>query len=493
MDKRSIGVKKILIDCVRFWFLIVLFVAAGAFLGYKGTLSYNQGVDKQIEENEKKQKEEIEAQKELTKDIVEEKTFTKEECFAGLKKAQISDVMEAYHWYEEKEKRRDYLETSPYLQLDPYNVTASYLQFRVEYEGETMNDVDFASYVHALKNYVNYNGLVDDLQGEIERSSRDLSELISFGDGGKNEYDRIVMINVIHSPMTEDLIDHISQAFLAYSKKLASTYPGFSVVSMGQYQANYYHSSLNSAIESQRSALISDQTRLDNAVKKFSSMQLAYYNMLINGTEKETVEEVVLEGATQKRKATVETEVPSKRRILPMIIVGAGAGFVLAVLLIFFGNLLSGRLLFEKDLASIYGLRSYGVLREEEKKGIPGMLQRAEYPRAETSGSPAFLYLQLREAVRATGKSEALLIGSRDMKDLEGIGTLTALAKKDGITLLVADSFVGNLEAAEDALKDRPVFLVEQLHRSKLVMVDRIVDFCKENQVKILGGICIEA
>ena len=493
MEKRSIGVKKILIDCVRFWFLLVLFVGAGAFLGYKGTVSYNKSIDKLVEENEKKQQEELEKQMELTKDIVEEKTFTKQECEEGLSKSAMKDVQEAFHWYQEKEKRRDYLETSPYLQLDPYNVTASYLQFRIGYDGENLNELDFASYVHALKNYVNYNGLVDDLQGEIETTSRDLSELISFGDGGKDSYDRIVLITVIHSSITEDLIDHIEKAFLTYANKLSATYPGYFAEKMSTYQANYYHSSLNSSIESQRAALISDQNRVANAVKKLSSMQLAYYQMLINGTDKETVEEVILEGATSKRKATVETEVPSKRRILPMMVVGAAAGFILAVVLIFFGNLLCGKLLFEKDLASIYGLRSYGVLREKEKKGISGCLQRAEYPGAEAADAPAFLYLQMREAILGTDSKEALLISSVGLSDMTGVKKLTELAKKDGIQLSVKDSFIGDLEAAEEALRDRPVFLVEQMHRSKLSGVDRIAAFCKENQVKVLGGICVDA
>ncbi|MBR0145459.1 MAG: hypothetical protein IJM25_02220 [Eubacterium sp.] len=493
MEKRSIGIKKILIDCVRFWFLLVLFAGAGAFLGYRGTLSYNQGIDKQIKENEKKQQEELEAQMELTKDIVEEKTFTKEECEKGLSKSAMKDVQEAYHWYQEKEKRRDYLETSPYLQLDPYNVTASYLQFRVNYDGESVDELDFASYVHALKNYVNYNGLVDDLQGEIETTSRDLSELISFGDGGKDSYDRIVLITVIHSSITEDLIDHIGKAFLAYGNKLSDTYPGFSVEKMSTYQANYYHSGLNSSIESQRAALISDQNRVDNAVKKLTSMQLAYYNMLINGTDKETVEEVIPEGATSKRKATTEIEVPSKRRILPMMILGAVGGCILAVVLIFFGNLLSGKLLFEKDLTSIYGLRSYGVLREKEKKGIAGFLQRAEYPGAEPADSPAMLYLQLKEAVGASESKEAILISSSKLGETEGVKKLVELAKKDGIAFSVKDSFIGDLSAAEEVLKGHPVFMVEQLHGSRLSKVDRIAAFCKENKVQILGGICVDA
>lgn len=494
MDKRSVSIKKLLIDCVRFWFLLVIFAAIGMFAGYRSTLSYNEGITKQMKEDqEKMEKEEAEAA-ELAKDVTEDVTFTKAQCEKKLKGKALSDVMDAYHWYQDSQKRREYLETSPYLQLDPYDVTATYLQFRIDYEGENMKDLDFQSYVHALKNYVTFNGLVDEFHMENNASARDLSELIAVTDGGKDAYDRILMITIIHSPLTENLIDRVEKAFVNYGKSLTDTYPGFSVTLMSKYQANYYHSSLNSSIESQRNAISSDQTKIDTAVKKFTSMQKAYYNMLVNGTEKETVQEIIQEGVTTKKKAAVEIEYPSRRRIVPMMIVGGVAGILVAVILIFFGNLLYGKLLFEKDYSGIYGIRCCGTIRERDKKGIRGTLQRAEYPKAEKADSPAFLYLQLKEAAKAAGaEGDVYLIGTGKFAEMTGIRAISSMAEKDGMKIRCIDEFPGELSHAEDIMGKKKVFLVEQFHSSKLSDVDQVVAFCRDNGVTLLGGICVDA
>ncbi|MCR4837999.1 MAG: hypothetical protein K5897_03560 [Eubacterium sp.] len=494
MDKRSVSIKKLLIDCVRFWFLLVLFAGLGVFVGLRSTVSYNESITKQMQDDKQKQEEEEAAAEELAKDVVEDVTFTRKQCEKKLTGKALNDVLDAYHWYQDSQRRRDYLETSPYLQLNPYDVTATYLQFRVDYDGENMSDLDFRSYVHALKNYVTFNGLVDEFHMENDASARDLSELIAITDGGKDAYDRILMITIIHSPLTENLIDRVEKAFVAYGTSLTDTYPGFSVSLMSKYQANYYHGSLNSSIESQRNALSSDQTKIDTAVKKFTSMQKAYYNMQVNGTDEETVQEVVQEGTVTKKKAVTEIEYPSRRRIVPMMIVGGLAGVFVAVILLFFGNLLSGKFLFEKDYSGIYGIRSCGIVREKEKKGISGALQRAEYPKAEAADAPVFLYLQLKEAVKTAGEeSDVYLIGSGKFAEMSGIQTLSAMAKKDGMRMHFKEEFLGDLAGAEEVLGKKTVFLVEQFHRSRLSKVDQIVDFCRENGVNPLGGICVDA
>ncbi len=491
MDKRSVGIKKILIDCVRFWYLLVLFVILGTLGGWRAGIAYNKNVDKQWAEAEEKKAKEEEAAIELTKDDVEEVTFTKAQCEKKLSKDAMADVLEAYGWYQDRSRRREYLESSPYMKLDPYDFTSTYLQFRVVYEGESWSEKNFNSYIHGLKNYVIYNGMVDEFYPNDITAARNLSELVSISDGGKDKYDDLLLITVMKAPETEGMVDRIRNSFIAYGDKMAETYPGYKVEFMSQYQANYYNGGLNSSIETHRGNISSDGTKIEAAMKKFSSMQQAYYNMLVNGTEKETIEEVVLPGVAAKKTAAKEEEevLPTKKRLWIMTSLGAAAGGVLAVLVLFLANLLSGRLLFRKDLQNLYGIRSCGIVRERNKKGISGMLQRAEFPDAEDAEEPAIYYLQLREAMKAADCKEAVLVGTGSLDGLKSVDSLVTMAKKDGITLSVEEGFPGELASAETVLEKGTVLLVERMHKSRLSEIDKVVHFCRENNVKIIGAV----
>ena len=492
MEKRGVSIKKVLIDCFRYWYLLVLFGILGCFVGWRSCIRYNQHVvevEKEAAAQKAKEKEEA---LELAKDEVEEIVFTKEQCEKELSKSEMRSVMDAYDLYLARQKRRNYINSSAYLQLDPIGFTSTYLEFRVDQSGEDRNENSFNSYVHSMKNYVTYNGLVDDLSGGDTEMARKLAELVSVNDGGKDTYDSVLVITVMEAPETEGMIDKVEKQFVAQGDALAATYPGYSVKLSSKYKATYYNNSLSSAQDTQRSGLSSDQSKIDSALKKLNSMQNAYYKMLVNGTEEETIEVVLLKGATTKKKSTTTIEVPSKRSTKTMILLGGVAGLLVAVLAFFFGNLLSGRLLFRKDLSEICGIRFSGIVRERKKSGIPGMLQKLEYPDVEDAENPAFLYLQLREILKASGKKEAVLLGSGELSHLTCVEKLVTMGKEDDIIFSSESHFPEDLSAAEHILQTRAVVLVEQMHKAKMISIEKTVHFCRENDIAVLGAIGVD-
>jgi len=291
--------------------------------------------------------------------------------------------------------------------------------------------------------------------------------------------------------VTKDLTEDVKSLFLGYAAKLSETYPDIALVYEGMSQANYYNGSLNSNIETHRSTLINDQSKIDAAIKKFSGIQKAYYNMVVNGTDEESITEVVTPGTTPKKKTVVEEEEPTKRRILPMVILGGVAGILVGFILFFFANLLSGRLLFTNDFSGVYGIRLLGSFIEKKKSGISGTLQRLEYSEAEDKDDPAYLYLALREAVKKENLSEAVFVGTGKLNDLEGLSGLRKKLEKDGIKVSLAEEFPKDIKAADDLLCAKGVILVEEMHRSKLKKIDRVVSFCKDNSIPVIGAVGI--
>ena len=493
MEKRGIKLKKILIDCFRFWYLLVIFAAIGVFVGYRGGISFNKNVDSLKKEAAEKKEQEEQELIELSKDKVQDVTFTKAQCEKELTKAEQKEVSDAYGIYLSRQERREYFDNSSYLNLNPYQFSSTYLEFRVITPEEDWKVSDFNSYVHGLKNYVNFNGLAEDLAAGDDLLFRQLGELLTVTDGGKESYDNFLVVTVVNAPETTERIDEITKKVIAKGDALAKIYPGFRVQLETKYKADYYNAGLNSAIDTQRSGISGDKTKIEKAIKKFTPMQHAYYEMMVNGTEEETVQEVLLSGASAtKKKSTTTIEIPSKRNLKVMAALGGAAGLFVAVIVIFFMNLLSGRLLFGKDFTGIFDVRCFGILRERKKKSLPGKLQQMEYPEAEDAENPNYIYLQIREIMNSKECKDAILLGTGEFSSLTGVEKLVNMIKNDGIMLTKEDSFPSDLKAAERVLQKRSVILVETLHKSKMKQIEKMIRFCKENEVDILGAICID-
>ena len=492
MEKRSIVIKKLFIDCFRFWYVVALFCVVGAAIGYLGGRKMNQKLDDDYQKAVEQQKKDEEERLKLGEDDVKETTYTKADCEEKLTPDSKASVRNAYTWYLERNNRQALMDNSILYNLDPYNYTTVNMQFRITEEDAGSNATKLNSYVHELLNFVTYDGLAKELFSADNERLKELRDLISISDGGKSQYDEILVLSIVETDETKDLIDKAASVFISRGRKLNQYYPGYSVELLSTDRNTRYNASLASAIETQRVALINDQSRIDNMTKKFSTLQTAYFQMLMNGTEEATVSEVVLQGQTIKKKAVEEIEKPVKHRLILFAFLGAAAGGIICLLILFFKNILSGKLLYVKDIKEMLGLRFCGTIREKKKNGIPGMLQRAEYPMAEEAENPNFLYLQIREMLKDEGCDNAVIVGTLNISELTGVEKMVELAKKDGIELTTESGFPKDLSSAEKVLKAKHILLVEKFHRSRLSEIGKIVDFCKDNNVNIHGVIGID-
>ncbi len=492
MEKRSIVIKKLFIDCFRFWYVVALFCVVGAAIGYLGGRKMNQKLDDDYQKAVEQQKKDEEERLKLGEDDVKETTYTKADCEEKLTPDSKAGVRNAYTWYLERNNRQTLMDNSILYNLDPYNYTTVNMRFRITEEDAGNNTIKLNSYVHELLNYVTYDGLAKELFSADNERLKEFRDLISISDGGKDQYDEVLVLSIVETDETKESIDKASSAFINYGRKLNQYYPGYSVELLSTDRTTRYNASLASAIETQRVALINDQSRIDNMTKKFSTLQTAYFQMLVNGKEEATVSEVVLQGQTIKKKAVEEIEKPVKHRLILFAFLGAAAGGIICLLILFFKNILSGKLLYVKDIKEMLGLRFCGTIREKKKNGIPGMLQRAEYPMAEEAENPNFLYLQIREMLKDEGCDNAVIVGTLNISELTGVEKMVELAKKDGIELSTESGFPKDLSSAEKVLKAKHILLVEEFHRSRLSEIGKIVDFCKDNNVNIHGVIGID-
>ena len=84
-----------------------------------------------------------------------------------------------------------------------------------------------------------------------------------------------------------------------------------------------------------------------------------------------------------------------------------------------------------------------------------------------------------------------MIVSTGALDQVEGIKTLVEKAKKDGISLSTVDAFPKSSDDAEKLLDADGVILAEAMHKTRLRNMDKLMTFCKENNVNMLGAVGI--
>lgn len=497
MEKRSISLKKILIDMARLWYLALILALAGAFICWYSVKKYNDDVDTKIKAAEEAQTGAETSSTEAPAEETREDLYTREWCEGALSESELQAVLDSYALYQDIEERKAYMTRSLYMNMDPYHFVSDHLQFRVIHE---VGGTDLQSYVHALKLYITCNDLAEELvkSENLEVGAAELGEMILVSDGEKDAYDDFLMVTVYQSEVTSKLSDAIKNAVIRYGESLALSYSGFSVELVKTSRTETLNNALIEAAAAERTIIAADQAEIDAASKKFGRTQKVYYQLLVENLDEKIVEVKVKTNTTSSTEEVEDTksktkeepeEIPEKKSMPPMIVVGFVGGLAAAFLLLLLYNLMSGRLLFPADFSGVFGLRTLGLLREQKKTGVAGALSRAEYPDAEDSEAPAITWLSIREAVTKMEIREVLFVETGLREEGIGLDKLKEMAQKAKISMTRIDGAFPDADAAEQLVSGKGVIFVGEMHRSKLKEIDRLNRFCKENNVPVIGAL----
>jgi hypothetical protein len=61
--------------------------------------------------------------------------------------------------------------------------------------------------------------------------------------------------------------------------------------------------------------------------------------------------------------------------------------------------------------------------------------------------------------------------------------------KDEGVKVVILEAFPKDDESAEKLLHSESVILVEEFHKSRLKEIDRVAQFCRENEVEVIGAL----
>lgn len=402
---------------------------------------------------------------------------------------ELVEIEDAKAIQEAMDENRDYLENSILMNVDPYAENVLVLQYYVDsdyqfnYTSDNSSDYT-ASVVSAYGDYVQSGKIAEKIVDtlEIDCEARYMEELISAVWSYQNEIFSIEVIypdenilNQMSEIVTSEIegqADRINQTIGSHTLKLLSSDIMLKT-----------DSELASRQKAIQDIITSYRTQLTSLKASMTEDQLA---QLTN--EKVSDEE-------NEEKPVVTAVRPSVS--VKYIVLGILAGIFLGVVWVVCKVLFTNRLQFADDLTNLYGLRSFGSYRTEKKRFVvDAFLWKLKTRKEKKLTQEEYLDIicaNLELICKSANISRLYLCGTV----MEEIGaklpeSIADKLKGAGIDVLCGNDVRYDMRSLRDMKAVGNTVLLEQVGVSGYQEIEKELKAIKEQQVEILGCICVE-
>lgn len=402
---------------------------------------------------------------------------------------ELVEIEDAKAIQEAMDENRDYLENSILMNVDPYAENVLVLQYYVDsdyqfnYTSDNSGDYT-SSVVTAYGDYVKSGKVAEKIVDTLglDCEPRYMEELISSVWSYQDEIFSIEviypdentlneMIEVITDEM-EGQVDRINQTIGSHTLKLLSSDIMLKT-----------DSELASRQKAIQDIITSYRTQLTSLKASMTEDQLA---QLTN--EKVSDEE-------NEEKPVVTAVRPSVS--VKYIVLGVLAGIFLGVVWVVCKVLFTNRLQFADDLTNLYGLRSFGSYRTEKKRFVvDAFLWKLKTRKEKKLTQEEYLDIicsNLELICKSANISRLYLCGTV----MEQIGaklpeSIADKMKGAGIDVLCGNDVRYDMRSLRDMKAVGNTVLLEQVGVSGYQEIEKELKAIKEQQVEILGCICVE-
>jgi len=217
-------------------------------------------------------------------------------------------------------------------------------------------------------------------------------------------------------------------------------------------------------------------------------------------------------GAARRPEEAAAAEAVSVTISLSALVKGAVLGVILAVVLIFFGYVCSGKLRTAEEMTKLYGVTVLGSTRKRSGKelaGLDALIWKGQHPErknltaeGEMDLAVSAAWIQTQETVASEGQKDTAeqkvyLTGS-GIEELDP-EVLTAFAEKlshveaDGTCLqpIVGKNLLTNAEALLEAKQAGAVILLEEKRVSMYRALLQEVRTLRDNEIRIVGSVIL--
>ena len=416
-----------------------------------------------------------------------------------------------FQYLELVKNQTDYVTKTEFMKIDPYNARISSASYYVKC-------LDASNLGGVLEAYMNvcrelnseYGELFEfnidkDSEGyEVASDETETEEEIS---GSSLSGNGIIHITLYANDekTAQERAKAVEDALASRAETISKEVSPHVLEKIGFYNSRIRSSYLLNKQKSATDSLNSLTNSLNNVKKTFSVNAALYAEKVVNDPAIEDYSDIILSAAdkTEIDKSTssgTKTKVkqPSKslkKRISKkLMVLGALLLAVIAAILLAIYYLLSRKLRPEDDITRIYGLPSFGLLRDPKRKkrtALDRFIEAKRFRRVnalEGETAEEMLAANIELGAKAAGAKTVYATGTIfGTKEKEWISKAVQLLQDKGITLIAGEPVLENAQALEQMGNSDCTVILEQAGKSDRLQSARLIHFCKERGIAPIG------
>lgn len=469
----------------RFWIIsgIIFAVLISGMHYVKGMKTYHAEVAQQ------KAAEELE---ELTEEVEASSStdFTKDE---------LQQIQDAKSIKKAMEKSRKYLKNSVLMNIDPYQEKALVLQYYIDsdYSWNINENIesDYTSAVTAAyAEYVKSGAITSKIKKELglDLDERYIEELISVDElEAEVKSNSILSVQVVYTDeeTLNEMAAVVENCIEGQTSVISDTVGSHTLKLLSENVVTQTDSELAAQQSVAQTQLSNYRNQLNALTNVMSEEQLAELDITVAA---DTLEE----GEEADTDVVVQAPPTKPSYSIKYLILGFLVGVLLVVLWVCAKVIFSSTLQNSEELSDLYGVRLLGCIRKEEKvsKVDEFLLNLKNRKRKKISreASENILISNLELACRAENIQKIFLTGTEiEHVEKAWITAFTEKMQNVGIEVVYGENVCYSAAALREAVEIGTAVLLEQSNQSIYDEISKEMKMLKEQNVRILGGICL--
>ena len=483
MKEREIDLLDMIADILSHWRGLLIAIVLGAVL--LGAFSYTRSYrNMQNMQNMQSQEAENTSEDEMT---IEEKLAQLSE---NLDDSQLTAVLTTVDDAKEYALKKQYVQDSIYMQLDPMNVAQEELIYNIQEKDENGSQRLGTIYRNTLNSVGLYDwieqqtGLEAAYVGELVSVSVDSGLTLTNGEpltiGGSDS------LKIIIRGVDAESCGKIAEAVKTYMEQqqgnLNTRLGSHELVLLSEVSGNIMNMDVMNQQTAYRNSIYGLETAIAAAKAAFSEDQKQYYT---TDAEQSIVEEEQL---------VPENPAVSKKYVVLGAVLFA---FIYAAVLCM-GYIFNSRIRVNDGLQDLYGIPQIGVVVKDSKKKL--FLDRwvnglRHYGKREFTAeqSMELVFAAIKIAAAKNGQNSICLmgcnLGAGADKVCEG---LKAALEKEGLSVTILNNVLYDAEAMEKVSAAQGAVLVEKAGSTLYNEIVAELELLKRLEIPVLGGITVE-
>lgn len=487
VEERQIDVKEMFFQTLSCWrFILLIAVIAAALVGvmkYKSDVSARQAeIQAQIDKAN---------EPEITVEMLEEQ----------LSSIEIQNVWNAVQYREFLKQRREYIDSSIYLNLNAFKENVVYLTYDI-------SSVNAEKSVQELEKYLSGSAMAEKIVEEMELDTKAIyvAELIRMEDTDAATY---FTLKVCADSKEEcaALADNVEKQVASYMESLKSkeAYADLSVT-LAERRADVIKDDELLAKQSEYiDGFYDDMKDYKKYHSDFNNEQKSLFEKLTKGKYKIDNSLYETEIETEEKEVEIDTTAnvkPSLTAIITAIIAGFLAGAIAAFALKAFLYTISKNIHGEDEVKYLFGTNVFGVVdaSAQSKKRLFAPIDKL-CKRLKNGMKKSLSYEEQLQLVctniliqcKNNGVEKVHLSGS-EMKKIPAVvvNTLKETLEKAGIEVSSGKGVAYDADSLMKLAEKKNGILVEVSEKTGCAEIAKELNLCRQNEINILGIVLVE-